>query len=60
MFVSPSFFITGLFRFVEVTRRLLVSEGEVARLECGVQSFPRGPDTIKWLREGYDLGECKW
>ena len=47
------------FRFVEVTRRLLVSEGEDARLECGVESFPRGPDTIRWTRDGYDIGECR-
>ena len=35
-----------------------MSEGEEARLECLVESFPRGPDTVKWAREEYDLGEC--
>ena len=41
---------------MEVTRRVLVSEGETARLGCTVDSFPRTQDTVKWGREGFDMG----
>ena len=41
---------------MEVTRRVLVSEGETARLGCTVDSFPRTQDTVKWSREGFDIG----
>ena len=44
-------------RFVEVTRQKLISIGDTARLECHVDAFPRTPDTIKWHREGYDIGK---
>ena len=42
---------------MEVTRRVLVSEGETATLGCTVDSFPRTRDTVKWAREGFDLGK---
>ena len=42
-----------------MTRRKLINEGETVELSCQVDAFPRTPDTIKWIRDGYDIGKEK-
>ena len=44
-------------RFVQITRSKLINEGESVKLLCQVDGFPLKTDTIKWERDGYDIGE---
>lgn len=43
-------------RFVKITRSKLINEGESVKLLCQVDGFPLKTDTIKWERDGYDIG----
>ena len=45
------------FRVVHVTWSKLINEGESVKLLCQVDGFPLKTDTIKWRRDGYDIGE---
>ena len=44
-----------LFRILDVTKQVLVGEGEPAHFECAVDANPLTSTTIRWERPGYDM-----
>ena len=44
-----------LFRITKITNFITVNPGENAELVCSVDANPIKPDTVKWVREGFDF-----